>query len=446
MYQYVCWFALLSDEETKKICAIPSILDFPNRQALARQGFYGDEFAAKEKKEPQEKKVVVKPTAAEKRKQFQHSVRSQSKNWSLTEDSEEMVCPPRDWKRSMDSWDRGFILKSFSDRFSSDSSLEDADSFEGEPQTLHKQNSISTLRKQYQETIRRSIDGEYPVFTEDEDGENENGDKSSGITEIRKKQVDRLMLSIDDDGDYVTQLKPGPQKGNLKLAQKSTQSTITGSPHSPSDANFSFDENLRDGEDEFDLSASQSSPRHSKHSHSSPPSVSIIVEEETSPLESSLPGGTNPRKLRAHSNELSLSLSSRSDSCHTLVPQDSNYETETTEGDMTPRVGDTSPGIVNKGPNFENNCPIYQEALSESSSSISTLKNLAADEDDLENGSRTRSENKNTLKPQTMLPQESFELEEVRASTIPYFRNFKFVRVCSLVGRYFYNMFIVKKV
>jgi len=28
---------------------------------------------------------------------------------------------------------------------------------------------------------------------------------------------------------------------------------------------------------------------------------------------------------------------------------------------------------------------------------------------------------------------------------IPYFRNVKFVRVCSLVGRYFYNMYIVKK-
>ena len=29
---------------------------------------------------------------------------------------------------------------------------------------------------------------------------------------------------------------------------------------------------------------------------------------------------------------------------------------------------------------------------------------------------------------------------------IPYFQRFKFVRVCSLVGRYFYNMYIVKQV
>ena len=28
---------------------------------------------------------------------------------------------------------------------------------------------------------------------------------------------------------------------------------------------------------------------------------------------------------------------------------------------------------------------------------------------------------------------------------IPYFRKFKFVRVCSLVGRYFDNMYIVKQ-
>ena len=30
-------------------------------------------------------------------------------------------------------------------------------------------------------------------------------------------------------------------------------------------------------------------------------------------------------------------------------------------------------------------------------------------------------------------------------SSIPYFQNFEFVRVCSLVGRYFSNMYIVKK-
>ena len=28
--------------------------------------------------------------------------------------------------------------------------------------------------------------------------------------------------------------------------------------------------------------------------------------------------------------------------------------------------------------------------------------------------------------------------------TIPYFRKFKFERVCSRVGRYFYNMYLVK--
>jgi len=29
--------------------------------------------------------------------------------------------------------------------------------------------------------------------------------------------------------------------------------------------------------------------------------------------------------------------------------------------------------------------------------------------------------------------------------TIPYFRNLKFVKVCSLVGRYFYNLYKIKK-
>jgi len=32
----------------------------------------------------------------------------------------------------------------------------------------------------------------------------------------------------------------------------------------------------------------------------------------------------------------------------------------------------------------------------------------------------------------------------VTVSLILYFRNFLFVRVCSLVGRYFYNMYTVK--
>lgn len=357
-------------------------------------------------------------TAAEKRRQFQNGVRSRSKNWSLTEDSEHVAASqPQDWKRSVDSWDRGLILKSFSDRFSSDSSLEDADSFDGETRTVHKQNSISNLRKQYQETIRQSMDGEYPVFPEEESDESDKPEKSGGITEMRKKQVDRLMLSIDDDGDYTTHLKPGGQKGNLKLAQKSTQSTITGSPLSPKDVEFSFDEHSGEREDEEGLACQQSNQRLSKHSHSSQPPVSIIVEEELH-SQTSQPRGTTPRKLRTHSNELSLSLGSRSDSCHTLVPQDSNYEGETSEGDLTPRVGDTSPGLGNKRPSFECISRFHNEALSESSSSISTLKNLAADDDldDLSGSkdTRPRSDDNNSLKPQNMPPQESFELEEVK--------------------------------
>lgn len=384
-------------------------MDFPNRQALARQGFYGDEYVVRDRKDTQEKKPCPKASAAEKRRQFQNGVRSRSKNWSLTEDTEEPLSHPRDWKRSVDSWDRGFILKSFSDRFSSDSSLEDMDGFQEEKRTLNKQNSISNLRKQYQETIRQSIDGDYPVFQEEDSSESERSEKSAGITEMRKKQVDRLMLSIDDDGDYVNHLKIGAQKGNLKLAQKSTQSTITGSPHTPKDVGFSFDE-----ENVAELTAQQSSPEN--HDHGQP--VSIIVEESNVPLESIQQRVTNPAALRTQSHELSLSLGSRSDSCHTLVPQDSNYEADLNEGDLTPRVGDTSPGLTNQRPSFGSVSPIQTEALSESSSSISTLKNLTGDGDidDLDGSQvmRSRSEReKNSLKPQVVPPQESFELEEV---------------------------------
>lgn len=357
-------------------------------------------------------------SAAEKRRQFQHGVRSRSKNWSLTDDTEDFSPQPRDWKQSVDSWDRGFILKSFSDRFSSDSSLEDADSFQEEERTVHKNNSISNLRKQYQETIRQSIDGDYPVFQDDEKNLG-SGEKSAGITEIRKKQVDRLMLSIDDDGDYLTQVSnSSAQKRNLKIAQKSTQSTITGSPRTPND--FSFDEKPNNGEDEFAFSAPSSSPRSSeKLSKNGGQSVSIIVEEETISVENHQARETNPASLRTNSNELSLTLGPRSDSCHTLVPQDSNYESELGEGDITPRVADMTQGATGQRPSFERVSPVQTEALSESSSSVGTLKNFYSDNDldDLE-GQRQQprsdsEKDKNSLKPQIIPPQESFELEEV---------------------------------
>jgi len=40
----------------------------------------------------------------------------------------------------------------------------------------------------------------------------------------------------------------------------------------------------------------------------------------------------------------------------------------------------------------------------------------------------------------------NFKTHEInQVCFIPYFRNFKFVRVCSLVGGYFYNVDLVKR-
>ncbi|KAL4224884.1 hypothetical protein ACF0H5_015580 [Mactra antiquata] len=56
--------------------------------------------------------------------------------------------------------------------------------------------------KQYENTIRQSLDGESPVFSEPSE-ESYDTEKRS-ISEMCRKQVVRLMTSVDDDGDYLT--------------------------------------------------------------------------------------------------------------------------------------------------------------------------------------------------------------------------------------------------
>ncbi|KAL4230228.1 hypothetical protein ACF0H5_010613 [Mactra antiquata] len=147
------------DEETKGICAIPSILDFPNCKALALQGFYGDNYLKDSNSNHENSPMQRSLTAAKKSRTFVNSVKS--KNWSLTDENEEPESP-----KVADSWDRGLMLKSFSDRFSFDSSLESSDSYSNEEQKLLKNNSIKSLRKPYENTICQSVDGESPVFSE----------------------------------------------------------------------------------------------------------------------------------------------------------------------------------------------------------------------------------------------------------------------------------------
>ncbi|XP_053385662.1 uncharacterized protein LOC123538351 [Mercenaria mercenaria] len=400
------------DEETKMVSSIPSILDLPNRKALARQGFYGREFTAEEPK-TDSKSLKRTMSAAEKRKQFYHSVKSRS-NWSLTDESEEgSATEQHDMTASIDSWDRGLVLKSFSDRFSSESSLESSDSYSNDRYQLQRQHSISNLRKNYEETIMKSMDGEYPVFNEDT-GTLPDGRKLS-LGDLRKQQVDRLMLSVEDDGDYTAKnrtpsLRDKDPRSALIIAQKSTQSTITGSPLTPNDVKFSFEQNLDDGEEEFDF---KSAERPRKLSQQNKQTVSIIVEEEISPQESIQ---TREVNQRPNSNELtSLTMGVRSDSCTTLVPQDSNIDSD---GDLTPRAGDV----------------IHGDALSESASSSATMSTVIHDQldaqlTDQEEMSRTHEgkldadmirsrspDAKNSLKPTQIPPQESFELEEISSA------------------------------
>lgn len=397
------------DEETKRISSIPSVLDLANRKALANQGFYGNEYASKEMKEYEESKLMKRSmSAAEKRKQFHHSGKSRS-NWSLTDESEESISTGRPYTTtSVDSWDRGLVLKSFSDRFSSESSGESVDSFSEDRRELKKQTSISNLRKQYEDAIMKSMDVEYPVFNEDSNNGISRSESGQKISDLRKQQVVRLMSTIDDDGDYTAQARLTnsrdlDQRSALILAQKSTQSTITGSPLTPKDMNFSFEQGLQDGESGFGFTSPE---RPGKLSEKKKQPVSIIVEEEVNPQESIEVRDVNQKQ---NSNELSSLFSLRSDSCNTLVPQDSNIDPETVDGDLSPRAGD---------------------ALSESASSSATMITVIhdqldvdlLDQDDMSRAlggklnadMRSRSLNgKNNLRPAPHPPQESFELEEV---------------------------------
>lgn len=374
-------------------------MDFPNRRALARQGFYGDNYLKDLKSDRENGPMKRSMSAAEKRKQFVHSVKSKG-NWSLTDENEEEAADD-----SQDSWDQGLRLKSFSDRFSSDSSLESSDSF-SEEQQLVKNKSIKDLRKQYEDAIRNSMDGENPVFTEQLEDSSDKKRKKS-ISEMRKNQVNQLMTSIDDDGDYVvrtdmtgsSRLGLDP-KSILMLAQKSTQSTLTGSPTTPKELGFSFDQTMNDGESEFDFTESDKSDKLLKCGTQS---VSIIIEEDPSQLESDTSGEVIQKSQNAADlNTLSLGL--RSDSCNTLVPVDQVYDSE---GELTPRAGNISPGII--------------QHYSNSTEKSISLDQSDYDKENVHPGVRTNgnvlksrsTEDKNSLKPLQHSTQESFELEEV---------------------------------
>ncbi|WAR11058.1 hypothetical protein MAR_036134 [Mya arenaria] len=408
------------DEETRIISSMPSILDFKNRQALARQGFYGDQYLLHEKhdlkNEPKSRKTSAL-SAAEKRKQFVDRVKSKSKNWSFTDEDIEEQSEGRSRQReSVDSWDRGLVLKSFSDRFSSDSSMESNDSMD-EKQKLRRQSSISNLRKQYQDTIRHSIDhgDSYPVFTLDE--ESDPVEPHRGITELRKRQVDDLMLSKIDDGDYVAEpskIREFRGDSALILAQKSTQSTLVGSPVTPREFNYSFDESLRDGKEEFDFESPPNSSRNKKVKLKN--GVSIVIEEDISDENNAIQREVNPQLHITSNHELSAQpMNHRSDSCNTLVAQDSNYENDLVEnGDLSSRHGEFTEG--------QGQDPYQSDALSESSSSLisggTVIRGYSPrDFDDLSRSSGSYIAEHHRLKPKVPNPpQESFELEEISSA------------------------------
>ena len=410
-----------ANSNAQDISKINSILDYPNRAFLASQGFYGKEYVSKEpadkdKDKEQSESNSTRVSAAQKRKQFHQS--SRSKNWSLTDDGDGVDLTVSDSTGSSGSDDRGLILRSFSEGMSvsSESSLEGGDSFNEED----RRNSIRNLRKQYQEAIFKSMESEFPVFP---GSSNEEKDKIKSTGERRKLEVDRLMASLEDDGDYFAQSRQSSIKevdSIKKRSQPSKDSTLTGSPVTPKLFNFSFEKDDKDKK-EFRFS-NPTSPVNPKPTQE----ISIIVEDETdSKLESQVEAEIKITK--AHSN-LGLSpfdlMNARSDSSHTLVSQDSNFDVDSLGGDLTPRPGDVSPGVLEHSHIFINEKQLCGEELSESTSSSGTLHAMLFCDTDQDQRSRSASQVSMTtleepgikgerLKPVACPPQESFELEEV---------------------------------
>ena len=414
----------------KDISQINSVLDLPNRLYLASQGYYGNEYMDKDRgmqeKEKEENKGTPKPVnAAQRRKQFLQS--SKSKNWSLTSEPEDDVSFT---DSSSGSVDHGLLLRSFSEGLSigSESSMEEGELF-GEDD---RRNSISNLRRQYQETIRQSIDREFPVFS----GPNKSPvssetllekDKTDTVSERRKREVDRLMASLEDDGDYFAQSRQSSIKEVETIKQKhqpSKDSTLT-SPMTPKTFNFSFE---KDDGHHFQFSTPVN-PSDLKQKQE----ISIIVEDETDSKsnemsdldsESDISEGEIIKDVKT--NTLGLSplalMKVRSDSSHTLVSQDSNFDTDSLSGDLTPRPGDVSPQILENSDIFINEKQ-SGESLSESASSSGTLNTVLPCDRDQEERSRSstqvsmtteESDQGDRLKPTLVhMPQESFELEEV---------------------------------
>ena len=406
-----------ADSNVKDISKINSILDYPNRAFLASQGFYGKEYVSKEASGAKDNdQSTPKPvTAAQKRKQFHQS--SKSRNWSLTYEPNGEDLTVSESTGSSGSSDHGLILRSFSEglSISSESSLEGGDSFNEED----RRNSIRNLRRQYQETICQSIDGEFPVFP---GKSNADKDKIQSTSERRKMEVDRLMASLEDDGDYFAQSRQSSIK-EVPLVKKRSQPSkdSIGSPMTPKMFNFSFEkDNTNQNEFQYSNPASPSDLKLTQE-------ISIIVEDETdskieNDIESEIRKDTKAPGLGLSPFEL---MNNRSDSSHTLVSQDSNFDVDSLSGDMTPRPGDVSPGVLEQSQIFINGRQICGEDLSESTSSSGTLSTMIISDTDQDQRSRSSSQVSMTtvgepefkgeqLKPVAACPpQESFELEEV---------------------------------
>lgn len=200
------------DGEAEVIVQHPSILHPLNRDWLARQGYYEKSTAVpknrtKSKSAPKLFKAMSQD-AAERRKRFHQS--KSTKNYSLqdVQETEEDDSESKD-SSAMTSFDREYQFRSFATTSMS------CDSFDSSDSPVYS----SPRRGSFRRNDSLIDDEEAPVFVEENIIPQQQTNvtmATSKIAHLRKSQVEKLMSSEEDDGDY-----------NVMSPQSSLERTLT---------------------------------------------------------------------------------------------------------------------------------------------------------------------------------------------------------------------------
>ncbi|KAJ8320127.1 hypothetical protein KUTeg_001714 [Tegillarca granosa] len=199
-------------ETDAEVMAHPSILHPLNRDWLAKQGYYEKSTAVPKNKSKSKSSTpklfkAMSQDAAERRKRFHQS--KSTKHYSL-HDLQEMEEDDSESKASsaMTSFDREYQFRSFATTSMS------CDSFDSSDSPVYSSPGRSSFRR----NDSLIDDEEAPVFVNENIIPQQSNvtTATSKIAHLRKSQVERLMSSEEDDGDY-----------NVLSPQSSLERTLT---------------------------------------------------------------------------------------------------------------------------------------------------------------------------------------------------------------------------